>query len=266
MIETLHPFVDRYAFNQHPRDAGPPSPFATERLNPIQVPSHHRQRPVKRSHGSSQLFSWPTRVTRPRCHIFIAIAIVVSCCCSLAIAEATPVIPDEITNPLHNAPPELHAKLDELAVSGTILFDPNPPPVPANNYWEFEIDTVIQEGLWRRENARGLSGTPSNTSTVASTTGSSTPLTASTPTRSSSASTMASSSVSSSAPASSGTSAVPSPIPSPFDSSLGANFTAATCPDYITSFLNNATFKSCLPFSLLLEVRSSSLLHLPSPS
>lgn len=45
----------------------------------------------------------------------------------------------------------------------------------------------------------------------------------------------------------------PSGLPEPFDTSLGSNFTNPNCPNYFTKFLNNATFQSCLPISLLLQ-------------
>ena len=45
-------------------------------------------------------------------------------------------------------------------------------------------------------------------------------------------------------------------LPQPFDTSLGSNFTSPTCPTFFNSFLSNDTFTSCLPFSLLLQVRS----------
>jgi len=45
-----------------------------------------------------------------------------------------------------------------------------------------------------------------------------------------------------------------SSLPKPFDSSLGNNFTTPSCPAFFHSFLSNATFNQCLPFSLLLQV------------
>lgn len=48
-----------------------------------------------------------------------------------------------------------------------------------------------------------------------------------------------------------------SDLPKPFDSSIGANFTTTSCPIFINAFLANSTFQSCLPFSLLLQVRAS---------
>ncbi|KAK4218156.1 c6 zinc finger domain-containing protein [Rhypophila decipiens] len=49
----------------------------------------------------------------------------------------------------------------------------------------------------------------------------------------------------------------PSPLPSPFDGGLSVNFTVEDgqrkCPTFINSFLGDATFKQCYPFSLLLQ-------------
>lgn len=42
-------------------------------------------------------------------------------------------------------------------------------------------------------------------------------------------------------------------LPVPFDTSLGSNFTEATCPQYFAKFLADSTFLSCLPVSLLLQ-------------
>lgn len=66
---------------------------------------------------------------------------------------------------------------------------------------------------------------------------------------------------SSAATATSSTSAAPdptdSPLPKPFDGGLGTNYTQSSCPSFLKSFLNNDTFTSCLPFSLLLQVRET---------
>jgi hypothetical protein len=48
-----------------------------------------------------------------------------------------------------------------------------------------------------------------------------------------------------------------STLPSPFDTSIGSNFSSSSCPDFFDSFLNNATFKSCAPLSLLLQNSNS---------
>lgn len=46
-----------------------------------------------------------------------------------------------------------------------------------------------------------------------------------------------------------------SPLPQPFDTNLGNNFTNPNCPIFFSRFLANETFQSCLPLSLLLQVR-----------
>ena len=45
-------------------------------------------------------------------------------------------------------------------------------------------------------------------------------------------------------------------LPQPFDTSLGNNFTNPSCPQFFNSFLNDPTFTSCVPLSLLLMVRT----------
>ncbi|KAI9844380.1 MAG: hypothetical protein M1838_002204 [Thelocarpon superellum] len=47
------------------------------------------------------------------------------------------------------------------------------------------------------------------------------------------------------------------PLPSAFDTSLGSNFTTSACPNFFNSFLQNSTFKACLPLSLLLQNSNS---------
>jgi hypothetical protein len=48
------------------------------------------------------------------------------------------------------------------------------------------------------------------------------------------------------------------PLPHPFDTSLGNNFTTSSCPSFFNSFLTNGSFTDCLPFSLLLQVCTTS--------
>lgn len=45
-------------------------------------------------------------------------------------------------------------------------------------------------------------------------------------------------------------------LPKPFDSNLGNNFTSSSCPAFFHDFLNNDSFRNCLPLSLLLQVRN----------
>lgn len=46
-----------------------------------------------------------------------------------------------------------------------------------------------------------------------------------------------------------------SSLPRPFDTGLGNNYTNPACPVFMNNFLRNETFNSCVPFSLLLQVR-----------
>lgn len=52
----------------------------------------------------------------------------------------------------------------------------------------------------------------------------------------------------------------PITIPRAFDtaqlSGSGSNFTSATCPQFMRTFLSNSSFQSCVPFSLLLYTSS----------
>ena len=51
-------------------------------------------------------------------------------------------------------------------------------------------------------------------------------------------------------------------LPTAFDGGFGTNYTQPSCPTFLRSMINNATFASCVPFSLLLQVCRSS----PLPS
>lgn len=46
-------------------------------------------------------------------------------------------------------------------------------------------------------------------------------------------------------------------LPKPFDGGFGTNYTQSSCPTFLKAFSTNTTFTSCLPFSLLLQVRKS---------
>ena len=49
-------------------------------------------------------------------------------------------------------------------------------------------------------------------------------------------------------------------LPKAFDGGLGTNYTQPSCPTFLRSMINNATFASCVPFSLLLQVCHASSL------
>lgn len=56
-------------------------------------------------------------------------------------------------------------------------------------------------------------------------------------------------------------STTPISLPRAFDGGFGTNFTQPSCPTFLRSMVSNDTFISCVPFSLLLQVR-----HFPPPS
>ena len=45
-----------------------------------------------------------------------------------------------------------------------------------------------------------------------------------------------------------------STLPKPFDGGIGTNYTQQSCPTFLRSMINNDTFMSCVPLSLLLQV------------
>lgn len=237
IMNETHNVLDQYGLNQRLNGApslGAPRARRYRRCKTL-IPGkpHHQQHPVRRRNNGCESSFSRSRFSAPRLNLYIlAIVVLISCCCSLVAADALEDLPQRITNPLDDASEELQLALAHLAESGMIVVDPRPPP-RSGNYWQAEsFEIVEKEGLLRKRSNLSTSSVPATSSTATSKAVSST-------TTSGSAATLTASS---------------SPLPSPFDSSLGNNFTSPSCPDFIYSFLNNATFKSCLPFSLLLEV------------
>lgn len=54
-------------------------------------------------------------------------------------------------------------------------------------------------------------------------------------------------------------------LPRAFDGGFGTNYTQPSCPTFLRSMVNNDTFISCVPFSLLLQVRHLLLGPFPLP-
>lgn len=156
----------------------------------------------------------------------LATLLVLLFCCSLSTCQ--PFYPLSITDPRIGAPDHFRLTLQALTDSGTLLIDQRPPPL---------------EAIRKRQ---GSGAAPSNASSTPGSSGSGTPI---------ASSTVAAPSTTNGA--SSTQTSDPLPLPSPFDSFLDTNFTAPSCPQFINGFLSNATFKSCLPFSLLLTVSRS---------
>ena len=122
-----------------------------------------------------------------------------------------------------------------------ILFDHGPPPsIPGGHLERRQVKSSTES-----ENAKTTSLTrPTFESTA-------------TALPSAAASSAVSATLSSTA--SSGSDPTDSPLPRPFDGGFGTNYTQASCPSFLKSFLNNDTFTSCLPFSLLLQVSTCTL-------
>ncbi|OAP63937.1 hypothetical protein AYL99_03164 [Fonsecaea erecta] len=138
----------------------------------------------------------------------------------------------------------------ELAARGEIHIDHRDPPPRRNVYLEGrqDGDGVVPTTVAGSTSASTSSSssseptvTPSADLTSAITTETKTPL--STP----ALSTLTAPSVT----------VVTTPLPTPFDTSLGSNFTSSSCPEFFSSFLNNSTFQSCVPISLLLQNSNS---------
>ncbi|TVY45170.1 hypothetical protein LSUB1_G001017 [Lachnellula subtilissima] len=124
--------------------------------------------------------------------------------------------------------------LERLAKSGVLLVDQSPYPTPLDAASDYGVSA---NDLRRRDDLFGDDSTSSSAS-VESTAQSS----SSSPTTTASAA----------AGIATATSASMSSVPTPFDSGFSSNITA-TCSSFMNDMLANATFKSCLPFSLLLQ-------------
>lgn len=111
-------------------------------------------------------------------------------------------------------------QFERLAKSGIILVDPSPHPQPLN-YGSADLVRRADSDSSSSITATATSLTPSATSGGAISTAAAT--------------------------------ASMSDLPIPFDSGFSSNVTAS-CSDFMNDMLGNATFKSCLPFSLLLQV------------
>lgn len=130
----------------------------------------------------------------------------------------------------------LGSALARLAKTGTIIVDQRPPPVPPTQQnWDLEdlqdainLRMRVRKRAEKRATSTKATATSLSTSTVTSSTVASTLLVAATETATA--------------------------LPTPFDSGFSNNITQS-CATFVNGFLNNSTFQTCLPFSLLLQVR-----------
>ena len=146
----------------------------------------------------------------------------------------------------------LQSTLDRLARRGEILVDHRPPPTPMS--------------LQRRQLFSTPDTTSSSSSSLSRSTTDASTSTTSPPRPSSSGSSSSSSSTNPSSTSTVSTDPNPgenAPLPTAFDTSLGANFSSNSCPEFFRQSLNNNEFRACLPFSLLLQVGDVVFLSLP---
>jgi len=152
---------------------------------------------------------------------------------------------------------DLERSLADLATTGTILVDPNPPPDPKAWTLATEHDDLLQ----RRDDPANQDDSSSTTSSTKHAHTSSSSIssvnsmvtTATTPTATKSGSAGSGTSTAAIVAATDSTS---TSLPTPFDQGFASNITQ-TCSDFMYGFLTNATFQSCLPFSLLLQSSNS---------
>lgn len=206
--------------------------------------STHRPSQVSHPPGRNEHRPWPRHRQTDKTLLFLII-----CACLFSITSASSVYIEEsmVEVQTHSDAQVIQAELDRLAQTGRILVDPNPPSDP--NAWILatEHDDLQRRGLdhlylphqqHHEQERRAAHSSSSSSSTTMITT-----------TKPTSTATATSSGVSVATDTSSFT------LPAPFDQGFGNNVTES-CSNFLLSFLTNQTFQSCLPFSLLLQVRS----------
>ncbi len=209
-----------------------------------QFSSHHHSTP------STHKTSRPCHQISPKPHHTLFLLLFLSSCISIASAgkiyladQMVEVSREEIA---FQHSEDLGSAFHRLARTGTILVDQRPPPGPADWVPATFFESDLQR-LQRRDDPLGSGDQGENTSSSSS---------SSSPT-----STVKASSTASSSTTSSTTAATTSALPTPFDVGFSGNITTE-CASFMNNMLSNSTFKTCLPFSLLLQVRSFSN---PSP-
>ena len=212
------------------------SGVSNSRVNPSHS-SHHQHTPRNLA-PRNERSSWLRHRLFPASSSVLLILLTISCCISLSSASHF-YIDEQMIESIEadDGSEDLGSALARLAKSGTILVDQGPPPNP--KAWTLQTE---HDGLQRR-GADSSSSSKDHTSSSKVSSTSSMITTAST----SSSATKTSSSIVAA------TTAAASPLPSPFDQGFSGNITDS-CQSFMDGMLGNATFKSCLPFSLLLQV------------
>ena len=218
----------------------PPSPSHHHRTT---HPTPHHERPSSpwRTHRSS-------RRSLPASSLLMFL-LLLTCCISLSSASHFYIDEEMIESIEAETSEDLGAALARLAKSGTILVDQGPPPNPKAWTLATEHDDLQRRGT-DDHSSSSSSSTPASTSSPQSKDDTS----ASMITTATTTGTRSGTKTSSSTGIAVATTASNSPLPSPFDQGFSGNITSS-CQSFMDAMLANATFKACLPFSLLLQVR-----------
>jgi hypothetical protein len=202
--------------------------------------SHHHRN--KTSFKRNEHSSWPRHPQLPFSTSSLLLLILLTCCISLSTAQSYYIDEQMIEELEAETSEDVGSALSRLAKSGTILVDQGPPP---GQVWTLatEFDDLNRGAV---EHSSSSSSSSDNHESVTSSSISSMITTASTAatrfgTKTSSTTVAAATTVSN------------SPLPSPFDQGFSGNITDS-CQSFMDGMLGNASFKSCLPFSLLLQV------------
>lgn len=186
------------------------------------LPSHHRCTPTSHRHR--------TNLSQTSSSQLLLLFLLV-CCIPFTAASKSIYMNAELVE-VQARTESLGSTFARLARSGTILVDPGTPPVP--DHWDQATNN--DDELRRRAEPSYSTNSISSSATKAP----------------SSKSTLAPTPTSSGIPSAAPLAA--SPLPTPFDVGFSSNITT-TCAAFMKSMLSNQTFKSCLPFSLVLQVR-----------
>lgn len=211
-------------------------------------PSHHQRTPTNEHPPWHRPPPRARHPPRPISSFLLLIFLTISCCISLSSASNFYIDEQMIESvEADDVSEDLGSALARLAKSGTILVDQGPPPNP--KAWTLATE---HDDLQRRAAVDDHSSSSTSSSTSSSK-DATTLVTSSITSMITTASTSQSVTKTSSTAIAVATTDAASPLPSPFDQGFSGNITDS-CQSFMDGMLTNATFKSCLPFSLLLQV------------
>jgi hypothetical protein len=225
--------------------------ISSSRTNSPHSPSHHHRTPTPLT-PRNEPSSWRRHSKRTLPTFSLLVLIFLTCCISLSSASNFYIDEQMIESIEAETSEDLGSALARLAKSGTILVDQGPPPNP--KAWTLATE---HDDLQRRAAVDPSSSSSSSNDATSVTSSSTSMITTASTTATRSGTKTSSIGIAVATTASS------SPLPSPFDQGFSGNITDS-CQAFMNGMLTNATFKSCLPFSLLLQVRLTPCpFHLP---